>query len=127
MIDTTAIKQRFDAVSPFLDERVRRLVAAAEAQAAGWGGVTAVSLATGVARSPIDRHLKDLPGESALPKGRIRRQGGGHTATAAKDPRLLEDLKRLVDSTTRNDPENTLLWTSKNLRKLAESPSGDFM
>ncbi len=121
MIDTTTIRQRFDAVSPFLDERARRLVAASEALAAGWGGVSAVSSATGVARSTIDRGLKELSGAAAVPKGRVRRPGGGRSATAEKQPQLLDELKQLVEPVTRGDPERVLLWTSKSLRNLAEA------
>jgi len=55
MIDSIAIAARFDALSPFLDERERRLFAASEARAVGRGGVAAVSRATGIARSTIGR------------------------------------------------------------------------
>ena len=60
MIDIAAIKARFEALEPVLDERERRLFAASEARAAGHGGVVAVSRATGIARSTIDRGLADL-------------------------------------------------------------------
>jgi len=60
MIGTATITARFDALSPFLDERERRLSAASEARAAGRGGVAAVSRATGIARSTIGRGLADL-------------------------------------------------------------------
>jgi hypothetical protein len=51
MIDVAAIRQRFSAVAPFLDERGRRVIAAAEAAAAGYGGIAAVSVATGIVNS----------------------------------------------------------------------------
>jgi hypothetical protein len=51
VIDIGPIRERFSAVAPFLDERGRRLVAAAEAFAAGYGGISAVAMATGVAPS----------------------------------------------------------------------------
>ena len=60
VIDIAAIKARFEALEPVLDERERRLFAASEARAAGHGGVVAVSRATGIARSTIDRGLADL-------------------------------------------------------------------
>jgi len=69
-IDAAVIKARFDAVAPFLDERDRRLVAASVAQAAGRGGIAAVALATGIARSTIGRGLIELRGGRKLPKGR---------------------------------------------------------
>jgi hypothetical protein len=53
VIDVAAIKLRYEALSPVLDERGRRRFAAAEALAAGWGGIAAVCEATGIARSTI--------------------------------------------------------------------------
>ena len=77
MIDTAAITARFDALSPFLDERERRLLAASEACAAGHGGVAAVSRATGFARSTIGRGLADLRAGAERLGDRVRRVGGG--------------------------------------------------
>ena len=74
MVDTSAIRDRFAAVGRNLDERSRRLFAAAEARAAGHGGITATSRATGVARSTIGRGLKDLSDPDGL-SGSIRRPG----------------------------------------------------
>jgi len=72
MIDTQAIRQRWNAVGSKLDERGRRVFAAGEVRAAGWGGLEMVSQITGLARSTIDRGLKDLDA-APLPKGRVRR------------------------------------------------------
>ena len=77
MIDKETIRTRFEALSPHLNERARRLFAASEAQAAGRGGVAAVAAATGVARSTIGRGLAELRGEQHASSGRIRRPGGG--------------------------------------------------
>jgi DNA-binding phage protein len=65
VIDHAAIRLRYEALDPILNERGRRLFAAAEALAAGHGGVTAVSRITGVARSTIDRGLAELRGDAA--------------------------------------------------------------
>ncbi len=119
MIDMTAIERRYAAVLPHLDERGRRLVAASEVLVLGHGGLQAVSLATGVARSTLGRGLKELKGEVSVPEGRVRRVGGGRRSVAEKDPRLAPDLERLVEPSTRGDPERALLWTCKSLRKLA--------
>jgi transposase len=119
MIDRAAIKSRFDAVSPFLDERARRLVAAGEALAAGRGGIAAVSAATGVARSTVLRGLADLRGGD-LPEDRARRSGGGRPAAVDKQPGLLEALGEIVQSAIRGDPEAALLWVSKSQRHLAD-------
>src|SRR5215475_7971169 len=92
-IDASAIKARFNAVAPFLDERDRRLVAASEAQVAGRGGIAAVALATGIARSTIGRGLAELRGTRKLPKGRIRRKGGGRKLALKTQPGLLAGLR----------------------------------
>jgi hypothetical protein len=77
VIDTTLIRHRFETVTPFLDERGRRLVAASEAVAAGYGGIAAVGAATGITPSTIGRGIEELSlGEGRLP-GRVRRPGSG--------------------------------------------------
>ena len=119
MIDIEPIRERFSAVAPFLDERGRRLVAAAEAFAAGYGGIAAVATATGVAPSTIGRGLKELAQDE--PSERIRRPGAGRKPTISKDPTLLSDLEALVEPTTRGDPESPLRWTCKSVRHLAQA------
>ena len=119
MIDIEPIRERFSAVAPFLDERGRRLVAAAEAFAAGYGGIAAVAMATGIAPSTIGRGLKELASDEPSP--RIRRPGAGRRTTISKDPTLLQDLQTLVEPTTRGDPESPLRWTCKSVRRLAQA------
>jgi len=119
MIDTAAIAARFEALSPFLDERERRLFAASEARAAGRGGVAAVSRATGVARSTIGRGLADLRSGAVRLGNRVRRAGGGGKPAIETQPGLLEALDRLVQSAIRGDPEAALLWVSKSQRHLS--------
>jgi hypothetical protein len=119
VIDIEPIRERFSAVAPFLDERGRRLVAAAEAFAAGYGGIAAVATATGVAPSTIGRGLKELAQDE--PSERIRRPGAGRKPTISKDPTLLSDLEALVEPTTRGDPESPLRWTCKSVRRLAQA------
>lgn len=118
MIDIAAIKARFEKLSPYLDERGRRLFAATEAQAAGWGGVSAVCAATGVARSTIGRGLAELRSADACSTGRIRRPGGGRKPKTETEPGLLAALKELVQSAIRGDPEAVLLWVSRSQRHL---------
>jgi len=114
------LERVFGAVGALLDERTRRVVAAAEAQALGYGGVTLVSRVTGLARSTLRRGIVELGApESAAPAARIRRPGGGRTRLVRQDPTLLTDLEALVDPVTRGDPESPLRWTSKSLVKLA--------
>jgi DNA-binding transcriptional ArsR family regulator len=124
MIDESAIRLRFEALDPLLDERGRRRFAAAEAMAAGSGGVSAVARATGIARSTIGRALVELRDGVIWDDARVRRPGGGRKPLSETDASLLDDLRRLVDPATRGDPESPLLWTSKSLRKLAEGLRG---
>lgn len=77
MIDTAAMTARFEVLSPFLDERERRLLAASEARAAGRGGVAGVSRASGIARSTIGRGLADLRAGAVRLGQHVRRAGGG--------------------------------------------------
>jgi len=124
MIDTAAITSRFDALSPFLDERERRLFAASEARAAGRGGVAAVSRATGIARSTIGRGLSDLRTGAVRLGDRVRRAGGGGKPAIETQPGLLEALNELVQSAIRGDPEAALLWVSKSQRHLSAALAG---
>ena len=121
MIDIAAIKSRFDALGPALDERGRRLFAASEARAAGRGGVVAVSQATGIARSTIDRGLADLRSGAVMFSTRVRRRGGGGKPATETQPGILAALNELVQSSIRGDPEAALLWVSKSQRHLSAS------
>jgi hypothetical protein len=119
MIDAAAITTRFDALSPFLDERERRLLAASEARAAGRGGIAAVSRATGIARSTIGRGLADLRAGAVRLGDRVRRAGGGGKPAIEIQPGLLAALRQLVEASIRGDPEAALLWVSKSQRHLS--------
>jgi hypothetical protein len=127
VVDEAGIQLRYRLLDPVLDERSRRRFAAAEAKAAGRGGVTAVSRITGMARSTVIRGLAELGvdfGNGATPlveQSRIRRPGGGRKKLTATDPTLLSDLLGLVEPATRGDPEAALLWTSRSLRNLADA------
>jgi hypothetical protein len=119
-----SIRQKYLALSPVMDQRMRRQWAAAEATALGWGGVTTVSTATGLARNTIAIGRRELghrqahPGE---PVGRrIRAPGGGRKPVTQTDPGLWQALDALVDPVTRGHPESPLRWTCKSTRKLAE-------
>src|SRR5690554_3194033 len=116
------VAARFGLLEEVLDERMRRLVAAAEAKVIGRGGISAVAQATGVSRRAISVGLGELENvEASQPKrsGRIRRAGGGRKRLAETEPGLLSDLEKLIDPMTRGDPESPLRWTCKSLRKLA--------
>jgi len=118
MIDANAIRYRWETVGCNLDERGRRMFAAAEVRTAGWGGLAVVSRITGLARSTISRGEDDLDAVP-LPRGQVRRAGGGRRAVSESDPELVPELKRLVEPVPLGDPERPLLWVSKSMDKLA--------
>jgi hypothetical protein len=118
MIDERAIEERYAALCDQLDERGRRLHAAAEVRAIGYGGLAAVARATGLSRGTIGRGVKDLD-HAPLPSGRVRRDGGGRHPLSASDPTLLEDLRQLIEPVTLGDPVRPLRWVSKSHKKLA--------
>jgi hypothetical protein len=123
VVDERAIAERFRLLSAqgVLDERGRRLWAAAEARSAGRGGIAAVVRATGISESTMLRGLAELDREAPpLPAGRVRRHPGP-APISEREPGLVEDLERLVDPATRGDPESPLRWTSKSGAKLAEA------
>ncbi len=124
MQDTTQLERRFAQLAPHLNERLRRLWAAAEADALGFGGAVAVERCTGVSRRAIragGRELAAARPDAALAAGRerIRRAGGGRKKATQNNPLLLGALLALVEPATRGDPENPLRWTSKSVRHLA--------
>jgi len=117
------ILHRFKLLESHLDERLRRLVAAAEAEALGARGISLVSRSTGVSRRAIRQGLQELrEAEPPKPSGphRIRRAGGGRKKTIEKDPSLRADLEQLVEPTERGDPASPLRWTCRSVRQLAQ-------
>jgi transposase len=122
VIDEAAIGERFRLLRDhgLLDERGRRLWAAAEARSHGRGGVAAVVRATGISESTVTRGLAELDSGEVLRAGRVRRPGAGNKPVTETHPGIEEALERLVDSGTRGDPQSPLRWTSKSAAKLAE-------
>jgi hypothetical protein len=116
--DIDAIAARYRALTPFLDERTRRLIAAAESQTIGRGGISLVARATGISRPVIRQGIAELKDPSSLVSGRVRRQGGGRKRTVEKDSSLKSDLEALLEATTRGDPQAPLRWTCKSVRQL---------
>jgi hypothetical protein len=125
VVDEDTIRRRFEWLAPAADEQMRRLIAAAESLAIGYGGASIVARATGVSRRAIAdgaKELKDpkrLRASRQLKQGRVRQPGGGRKKIVAKDATLQRDLERLVDPVTRGDPESPLRWTCKSVRRLA--------
>jgi Rhodopirellula transposase DDE domain len=114
------IRRKFLLLQPALDERSRRLWAATEAMEFGWGGITAVTIATGLSPTTIAMGLGELRSGNISEGARVRRPGGGRKSVSEHDPALVPALERLVEPTTRGDPESPLRWTIKSTRVLAE-------
>lgn len=116
-----SIREKFQKLEPILNEQQKRLWAAAEAMQLGYGGVSTVHRATHLSRSTIHNGMQELTqGLSEQEVGRIRRIGGGRNVLEEEFPNLREDLKELVESSTRGDPTQALLWTSKSTDNLAQ-------
>lgn len=116
---TDPIRQRYELMAGHLNEHQRRLWAGAEAEVLGWGGIGHVSRATGLSRGVVAAGRRELgqPGRG-IPVGRVRRPGGGRKRLTVRDPALKADLERLIEPTTRGEPESPLRWTCKSTREL---------
>jgi hypothetical protein len=123
-IQAERIRRKYRALSPLLDERVRRQWAAAEAMDLGWGGVSLVAAATGLARNTIAVGIDELEHRRKHPREavseRVRDPGGGRKLLTQIDPGLQQALETLIDPVTRGHPESPLLWTCKSTSHLAE-------
>ena len=118
VLDLAAISARYKALKGSLDERARRLMAAAESQVLGRGGISAVSKATGMSRVVIQQGITELMSPSLLAAGRVRREGGGRKKAVDRDASLKTDLESLLESSTRGDPGAPLRWTCRSVRQL---------
>ena len=124
--DTSLIEQKYNKLSPLLNEMGRRIWAATEADAMGYGGVSVVSRATGLSRTTIKVGLKELAegfnekAELNSSNESVRRSGGGRKTIAENDPKVIDDLELLIAPYTRGDPMRPLRWTSKSTYKLAQ-------
>ena len=114
-----ALREKFASIWPMLDERARRLVAANEAVALGYGGVSAVHRACGLSRVTIAAGIEEIAAGGQLERGRIRRPGAGRKPVSVSDPGVLLALDRLIEPDTRGDPESPLRWVCKSTRTLA--------
>ena len=116
------IVEKYAAVEAFLDERGRRIWAATESRAIGYGGDALVSDATGLSRPTIRAGRRELDGGGAEP-GRVRRAGAGRPGIEQSQPGIKQALERLVDPLTRGDPQSPLRWTCKSRAKLTAALS----
>jgi hypothetical protein len=124
VIDEAVIGDKYRLLVGGLDERGMRRWAATEALSLGRGGTAAVSRATGIAESTIRRGRRELASEEQPEPGRVRRPGAGRKPLTEADPTLLRDLERLIDESSRGDPETPLRWTARSLRNLAAELRG---
>jgi hypothetical protein len=122
MIDIEDIRCRYQVTAAFLDERGRRLFAANEALAHGFGGVTATATAaaTGLARSTINRGIWELRSGQNPIGNWVRRAGGGRKSAVTHQPGLPAALEALIEDAIRGDPCSPLRWVSRSLRHLAK-------
>src|SRR5512143_1714466 len=120
MQDDRALEQKLASILPCLDERQRRLVAAAEARCLGYGGSRRVSRASGLSHATIQKALKELD-TPPDPRGRVRSTGGGRKKIREKAPAILDALETLIAPETRGDPMSPLRSAPKGTRQLAEA------
>ena len=113
------VARKYQSLGPLMDERVRRLWAATEARALGYGGETIVSRATGLSIPTIKTGLDELEAPTQ-PPGRVRQKGGGRKSITETDQTLEADLESLIEPNCRGDPQSPLQWVSKSLSKLKE-------
>jgi len=116
----TVLVSKYSVIAPVLDERARRLWAATESRAIGYGGDALVSAATGMARETIRLGRRELDAGVAV-TGRVRRAGAGRPRLEATQPGIREALEQLVEPLTRGDPTSPLRWTCKSRAKLAST------
>ena len=119
MDDDSGLRAKHALLNPYLNERQRRLVAAADARFLGHGGIARLARTTGLSRTTLHKAVRELEGNEVPPE-RARRAGGGRKSKAEQDPGLVKALERLVDPATRGDPMSPLRWSSKSTAKLAE-------
>ncbi len=114
------IRHKYRGLASELTELTRRRWAAVEAISLGRGGISVVCVATGIARSTIQRGIEELECADPASRSRQRRPGGGRKPAESVQPGLKRALEWLVEPTTRGDPQGPLRWTCKSTRRLAQ-------
>jgi transposase len=121
--DESKIAEKYEALRGVMDEQIRRLWAATEARALGYGGVSTVARAVGLTRPTITAGMKELGDAREIvpmaPKHRVRREGAGRPRATDSDAGLRPALEELVEPATRGHPMSPLRWTCKSVRTLA--------
>ena len=124
MVDESAIRERWLLVREELDERGRRVWAAAEARSHGRGGIAAVVRATGISDATVRRGMREVQSGTRAPAGRVRRAGAGRPSITLREPGLEQAVLSLIDGATRGDPESVLRWTSRSVGKITLALAG---
>ena len=119
MMSLSDLKRKLRPAWPHLDERTRRIMAAAEALSLGYGGASLVSQACGLSRKAIHKGMRELKERAKPLVGRVRRPGAGRKSITDSDPHLIQVLEELIDEQTRGDPESALRWICKSTRSIA--------
>jgi DDE family transposase len=118
MVDESPIRERWFIVRDELDERGRRMWAAAEARSHGRGGIAAVVRATGMSEATVRRGIDEVRSGRRAPEGRVRRPGAGRPSITEREPGLRQPLLALLEGATRGDPRSPLVWTSRSIASL---------
>ena len=113
------ISEKYKLLKPLFNEKLSRLYCAAEAKVLKHGGIQTVSKQTGLSRTTISNGLKELENSESIDTTRVRKEGGGRKKEIEKDPVISTKLDSLIEPALRGEPESSLLWTSKSLRKLS--------
>jgi|SRR5215210_132651 len=115
-----SLKKKLAGVLPFLDEKQRRILVASEAKAIGRGGIQVLSEITGLSRTTIRKGIRELMSMENKSDG-IRARGGGKKKLVESEKRLRIELEKLIEPTTRGDPETSLRWTCRSVRNISEA------
>ena len=92
LVDERPIRERWLIVREELDERGRRMWAAAEARSHGRGGIAAVVRATAISEATVRRGIAEVSSGQRAPEGRVRRAGAGRPGIEEREPGLREAL-----------------------------------
>ena len=114
------LKIKLSGVLPELNERQRRLLVGAEAQALGYGGIAILSEITGISVPTIRRGIAELNSKSKKFEG-IRSKGAGRKRSVDRNPHLTKIIQDIIEPETRGDPESSLRWTCKSVRNIADA------
>ena len=119
--DSERYKTIWDLLHDHIDEKDKRLLAAAMAQSLGYGGQKVICELTGVSQATVKYGVAQLTGDVPLDVERIRLSGGGRKTITEIYPDIEAELLKMVSDDSQGDPESPLLWTSKSTEHLAKA------